>query len=667
MPQSPRISVEDLWKIKRPGGLSLSPDGSQAVCSLTAYDMDENTASTQLWLLSTFGGKPRRLTVGGEKDGQPAWSPDGTRIAFVAKRKWQGKDDDEPQLYLIDPDGGEAQRLTDLATGVHGIKWFPDGKRLAFISWVWPDGGGRKKQAERLKEHKASKVKAHVVEHSLHRFWDHWLSDGRVPHLFVADAASGKCEDLFEGTPYEVVRADEDETVYDIAPDGRSLVFAYDPAPEKRLDDEFDLVELELKGRRFRNLTESSTLHFDKPVYAPDGGRIACLSYDLRKSHTAAPRLTLLDRADGSIEVASAKWDRGVNAPLVWSEASDAVFFTAEDEARQHVVRFDLAAKKAEVVVAGGTVMRFARADGVLAYVRTDMDTPPAVYARIEDEGGQIATRKIEDFNDALMKPFRFGTVEEVRFPGFNGETAHMWLIFPPDFNPKKKYPLLHSIHGGPHAAASDSFHFRWNNHLFAAQGYIVACVNYHGSSSFGQKYLESINRDWGRRELADVEAATDLLLQRPYVDKKRLFATGGSYGGYMVAWMNGKLPAGRYRAYVCHAGCFDWTSMFADDAFYWYAKELGAWYWEDFKKVESQNPRAFVANMATPTLVIHGALDYRVPDTQALQYYNTLKAKGVPTRLVYFPDENHWILKPQNSRLWYREFFDWLKRFDAK
>jgi len=237
-----------------------------------------------------------------------------------------------------------------------------------------------------------------------------------------------------------------------------------------------------------------------------------------------------------------------------------------------------------------------------------------------------------------------------------------MWVIYPPDFDPSRKWPLLHNIHGGPHGTWGDNFHFRWNNHVFAAQGYVVVCVNFHGSSSFGQRFLESIEGEWGKRELADVEAGTDHMLKTGYIDRRRLVAAGGSYGGYMVAWMNGHTD--RYKAYVCHAGCFDWVAMFADDAWYWAPKELGAFYWDDPKRVDGQNPRARVRRMKTPTLVMHGLLDYRVPDSQGLAYYNTLKAKGVPARLVFFPDENHWILKPQNSRLWYREFFAWLARF---
>jgi dipeptidyl aminopeptidase/acylaminoacyl peptidase len=222
---------------------------------------------------------------------------------------------------------------------------------------------------------------------------------------------------------------------------------------------------------------------------------------------------------------------------------------------------------------------------------------------------------------------------------------------------------VLQVIHGGPHTASGDTWHYRWNLPTFAAQGYVVAAVNYHGSTGFGHPFLDSITHRFGALELQDVEAASDWLLARPWADPRRLFAAGGSYGGFMVAWMNGRVPPGRYAAYVCHAGCFDWTAMFADDAYTWHAKELGAWYWDDIDRIHAQSPHAHAAQMRTPTLVVHGALDYRVPDAQGLAYYNTLKARGVDARLLWFPDENHWVLKPRNSKLWYGEFFDWLKR----
>jgi dipeptidyl aminopeptidase/acylaminoacyl peptidase len=239
-----------------------------------------------------------------------------------------------------------------------------------------------------------------------------------------------------------------------------------------------------------------------------------------------------------------------------------------------------------------------------------------------------------------------------------------MWIAYPPGFDPKKTYPILHVIHGGPHTAFGDAWHYRWNVQTFAAQGYVVACVNYHGSSSYGYAFLDSITHRWGELEQQDIEAATDWLLGRPWADKRRVFATGGSYGGFMVAWLNGHVPAGRYAAYVCHAGCFDWTAMFADDAYTWHSRELGAWYWDDLAQIHRQSPHVSAGAMSTPTLVMHGALDYRVPDAQGLAYYNTLKARGVDARLVWFPDENHWVLKPRNSLLWHHEVLGWLKRW---
>jgi len=346
-----------------------------------------------------------------------------------------------------------------------------------------------------------------------------------------------------------------------------------------------------------------------------------------------------------------------VNAPLAWTADSGSVLFCAEDTARLHLYRWPVGKPSPEILARGGAVTDFSAAGDAVAFVRNDMSTPPAVYW---SSGGE--ERRMDRFNEALLAKLRLGKVREFTIRGYDGEPVQMWAIYPPDFDPGRKWPLLHNIHGGPHSTWGDNFHFRWNNHAFAAMGYVVVCVNYHGSSSFGQRYLESIVGEMGKRELFDVEAGTDHMLKQGYIDRERLVAAGGSYGGYMVAWMNGH--SDRYKAFVCHAGCFDWVAMHADDAWYWSPKSLGAPYWEDMKRVESQNPRAFVAGMKTPTLVIHGLLDYRVPDAQGLGYFNALKALGVPTRLVFFPDENHWILKPQNSRLWYREFERWLARF---
>ena len=339
------------------------------------------------------------------------------------------------------------------------------------------------------------------------------------------------------------------------------------------------------------------------------------------------------------------------------------MLFLSEDRGRVGLHRLALGATQPALVCAGGAIGGYSRSrDGsVIAFDRSTAAHPPRLFAIRGDGSGE---RAIESLNVALLARHALGETREFTVKGWGGEPVQVFVTYPPGFDPRRKWPLMHSIHGGPHAAHHDGWHFRWNTQVFAGTGHVVVCVNYHGSSGFGQKFLETITGRYGEKEYADVEAATDFMLKQGYIDRSRLVATGGSYGGYMVAYMNGHTD--RYRSYVCHAGCYNWDSMMATDGYAFFARELGAFYWEDAKRVAKQSPHHYVGKAKTPTLVIHGELDYRVPATQALEYYDVLKAKGVPARLVYFPDENHWILKPQNSRLWYREFFDWIRKHAA-
>ena len=652
------IGVDDLWRLERIGDLSLAPDGAQCVCAVTRYSMDDNKAATHLWLLSALGGTPRELTSAGEKDGHPRWSPRGDLIAFTARREQQGAKDDTAQLYLIAPDGGEARRAATVATGVEAFKWFPDGKRIAFVSWVWPDAKGAKAQAKRHQTFKDRKETAYVTGEAWYRWWDRPLPMDRVARLHVLDVETGRVRDLFEGTDLELTRADPDADAFDISPDGRRIVFACDPAPHKRPDNRYALAEIDCKTGKLTTLARDADWSFGAPRYGPDGQRIAFLASHDGVKHTMPVQLALLER--GQWQVLSADWDHEVHAPLQW-DGDDAVLFAAEHRGRRHLWRFDLAKRDANVVVQGGWISGFDAAGGTLVTAADAADHPAQVHARV----GAQPLRRIESFNDKTLAGVALGRHEEVWLEGAAGDDVQMWLFYPPGFDAKKKHPLLHVIHGGPHTAAGDNWHYRWNNALFAAQGYVVAAVNYHGSSSFGYSFKDAITHRWGQLEQGDIEAATDLLLKRPWADRKRVFAAGGSYGGYMVAWLNGRVQPGRYAAYICHAGCFDWVGMIAEDAYTWFPKELGAAYWDDMAKVHAQSPHAHAGAMTTPTLVIHGALDYRVPDAQGLAYYNTLKSRGVDARLVWFPDENHWVLKPRNSKLWYGEFFDWLKRHD--
>ena len=676
-----QLSVELLWQLKRLGAPSISPDGAQAVCAVAEPSVEENNIQSALWLLSTLGGQPRRLTQCGDKDGRPQFSPNGDWIAFVAKREQNGKKDDEPQLYLIPPDGGEAKRAGEVPTGVADFKWFPDGQRIAFISWVWPKLKGTQAQADKLKESKARKDSAFATEDAVYRHWDHNLPMNRVPHLCIMELASGRVTDLLEGTDYEMPRREPSANEFDISPNGKRICFVHDPENGQNAAPRMALAEIEMKGGKvqsIRQLLKEKAWDFSGPAYSPTGEQLAFLASHQALKHTQPNHLALLELAPHSTfksnikavawKSISAKWDREPQMPLHWSEDCSALLCKAEDQGRQHVWRFDIATAKPSVVSEGGTVHAFDEASGQLVTLIDRAIHPGRMHVTKVNESGQalsIESKRIEYFNDDLLKDLPLGSTEEHWFKGANGDDVQVWLHFPPGFTKEKKYPLLHTIHGGPHTGPGDVWHWRWNYHVFAAQGYVVANVNYHGSSGFGLKFLDSITHKWGDLELQDMEACTDWLRKKPWIAKDRVFATGGSYGGYMVAWMNAHVKPGKYQAYVCHAGCFDWVGMFSDDAYGWHAQELGGWYWNDMEKVHAQSPHAFAATMKTPTLVIHGAKDYRVPDAQGLAYYNTLKAKGVDARLLWYPDENHWILKPANNVIWYHEFFDWIKRYD--
>ncbi len=696
------ITVDDLWAMKRFGATTLSPDGRWACVAVVGYSMAGNESTSQLWILATDGSLQRQLTRG-QKDGDPQWSPDGRWIAFTSKRmKPDGSAlEDEPQLYLISPHGGEAMRVAAVATGVGGLRWFPDSRRIAFVSWVWPDAKTPKGQAKRMKADRDDKVKAHIVEDNHYRYWDHWFPRGRRPHLHVAalstlDLAAGApvdavVTDLFAGTDFHLPRQDPDAKAYDISPDGREVAFTFDFEPQPRAPAFTDVVLMDVRRGRWRAPTRDTGRAEESPRYSPDGRWIAMLSADLAHAYNEEARIALIRRSDDVVVPLTFAWDRGVHGPVAWAHDATRLYFLAETEIAQPIwtVAVPDARDASPAQAVPNELLRGPRHGGVatdlavsangatLAYARSTMTTPPTLYAC--DAHGR-REQPIERFNSPVMEGLARAESHSVTLAGFEGAPVQMWVVTPPGFDGAdptaagdggRRWPLMHMIHGGPHTCLNDSWHWRWNMALFAAQGTIVAAVNYHGSTGWGQRFVSSINGDLGRRELADIEAGTEFLLATGRIDPKRVTATGGSYGGFMVALMNGRATRGRYAAYVCHAGCFDWVSMMSSDGYFWFEHELGGFAWQTEDRVLAQSPHHYAAAFETPTLVMHGELDYRVPYTQGLAYYNTLRAIGVPSRLVMFPDENHWILKPQNSRLWYREFFAWLGRFagpgDAK
>jgi len=688
MVSSRPIDFEALNQLHRLAGLALSPDGSQVVCSLSRPDPspDGRGRLSQLWLLPTAGPvAARALTQCGDKDSQPAWSPDGRQIAFLARREQQGRRDESRQLYLIAADGGEARRISELAAGIEAFKWMPDGRHIVFMAWVWPELRGLAAQNRRQREFAARLESGLATSEAQYRHFDENLPVGRVLQLLRLNVASGRIRLLMEGSGLELPRAGSDADSFDISPDGRRIVFEHDPAAVQQAGQRHALAELNLAERRIRPLLDDPAWSFRAPRFAPQGGGLALLATPRQPTHTELARLALI--AADAIDSAAVAWqllpaeqapvcEIEPSAPLRWAPDGRSIFFAAQQQGRCHLWRRPLAEAAAQRVWTGGWLQSFDIAsppeagttEPMLALAADSLQHPVRLLAGplapVSRVGpGGAALQRIDAFNDELLAGMQLGRVQEVTIKGALGEPVQMWLVFPPGFNARKKHPLLQVIHGGPYSASGDTFSYRWNAHLLASQGHVVAMVNYHGSSGFGHAFRHSIMGRMGELELQDIEAGSDWLLAQPWADRRRLYASGGSYGGFMVAWMNGHVPAGRYRAYICHAGVFDRVATWSADSYLQRHRDLGATYWADPAKVAAQNPLSFAAAMDTPTLITQGALDYRVPEHNALAYYNTLKARGVDARLLWFPDENHWILKPANSRQWYGEVHAWLAR----
>jgi dipeptidyl aminopeptidase/acylaminoacyl peptidase len=664
-PSRPALGSDDLWKIERIGAAALSPDGRQAVCSVTRYSMEANQACSSLWLLPTERAAPRVLTTCGSKDGQPAWSPRGDAIAFLSRREQQGSKDSTPQLYLIAPDGGEARRVSDFGPGIEAFKWLPDGQRVVFSAWVWPQLRGAAAQTRQQQQHSERKATGYVTSEAFYRYWDHQIPMDRVLHLMLLDTRSGSVTDLFEGTALELPRDSEGSGGWDVSPDGRRVAFVHDPAVVQRSGNRLVLSEIDLRKRRCRTLVDDAAWDLGAPRYRPRGSGqgpvLAFVAAQVGRAHTALGQLALL-QTDGRWQALRPDWDHHVDGPLRWTADGQGVLFGAEDRGRRHLYGCRLADAAIATVHAGGWVQGFDVAAGTVL-VAADSARHPVRLQAVRSAAPAV---RLEHFNDDLLSGLELGEVREHTVAGAGGAPVQVWLTFPPGFNAKREHPAVHVIHGGPYAAAGDTFGYRWNPHVFAAAGRVVVQVNYHGSSGFGFAFRHSLIGRQGELELQDIEATTDWLLTQGWVDKQRITATGGSYGGFLVAWMNGHVAPGRYRAYVCHAGVYDRIATFSADSYTTRPLDLQARYWEDMPRVLAQSPHAFAAHMSTPTLVIHGAQDFRVPDCNGLAYFNTLKALGVDARLLWFPDENHWVLKPRNSLLWYAEFASWLDRHEG-
>jgi dipeptidyl aminopeptidase/acylaminoacyl peptidase len=681
------MTVDDLLAVKTVSDPQVSPDGKWVVYVVAELDREAQKTNSDLWLVPVAGGEPRRLTTAQGADNHPRWSPDGKSIAFTSSRGGS------TQIWLLPADGGEARQLTKLPVDVSGPVWSPKGDRIAFTAEVYPRTTPEE-TAKKDKEREESKSKARIYDRLMIRHWDKW-DEGKRSHLFVADAKTGEAQDL---TPKLDVNTPPapfgGSNEYTFSPDGKTLAFTAEPLKDLAWSTNTDIWTVPVEGGEPSNLTEANSAADAQPAYSPDGKWLGYLSQARAGFESDQWVLTVRNLHSGTTDRLTEALDRSLLS-FLWQD--DRTFLAVVDhfgtepiigldviEEGGHL-RTELFAQRSKGLVSnlveplieakGGACsgLQYEPRTKAIVFV-SNTTNRPAELIRVDprkevdfqklDPDNMYRAHQLTRHNDPLLAELDLTRAEGFTFTGAAGDKVAGWLVRPPGFEPGKKYPVLLLIHGGPQGAWHDEWHNRWNYALFAAPGYAVVAINPRGSTGYGQKFTDQISRDWTGRVYEDLMKGLDHALKTyPFLDSGRVAALGGSYGGFMVNWIAGHTD--RFRALISHAGVFDLTSKYGTTEELWFPEwEFGGPPWEQAEHYREHSPSQYVANFKTPTLVIHGALDFRVPDAQGLGMFTALQRRGVPSRYLFFPDEGHWILKPANRVVWWREVHAWLDRY---
>ncbi len=652
------ITFDNMIQMHRVGEAQVSPDGKWVAYTVSTPDMDANRGASNIWIVPTAGGASLQLTQSGH-DSSPVWSPDGKTIAFLSSRSG------DSQVYLLSMDGGEAKPLTHLSTGADIVKWSPDGKTIAFTSGVYPNCKDDACNSARDAEKEKNKVKAHVAEHLLYRHWTHW-NEGKRGHLLVVPVdGSAAPRDLTAGANYDVP-PDERGGPGDLnfSPDSKEICFTAVTDPVEAISTNGDLFLVPVAGGEVKRITTQPG--FDGgPAYSPDGRYIAYHAQLTPEYESDRWRVMLYDRATGKNENLSEGFDRSANE-LTWSADSRTIYFTAENETQQPIYSMaPRAGAEPKKLIADSYNLGISLSSDrkTLVFERTSLTMPAEIFAAASDGSG---VRQLTHHNDYILASLKMNEPETFWFDGAGGTKVQAMMIRPPDFDATKKYPLLVILHGGPQTMFSNAWGYRWNAQVFSAAGYVSLMINRRGSTGYGQKFTDEITNDWGGKPYVDVMNGVDFVLKKySYIDGTRMAAVGGSYGGYMANWI--ATHTGRFKAIISHAGIYDKNSMYATEELWFEEHDMQGMPWTSGENYRKWAPMTYAGDLAkfkTPTLVIAGERDYRVPYTQSLEFFNTLQRQGVPSKLVVFPDEGHWVLKPQNSRFWYKTFLDWLATY---
>ena len=652
------FSIHDMLALQRIGDPQVSPDGKHVAFVLRTTDLDANKGRTDIWMVGIDGKNLRQLTTHDGSDVNPRWLPDGSALMFLSSRSGS------MQVWKLPMAGGEARQVTDQPLDVGNLVVGPKGKRLAYTMDVFPELDGPSATKAKLDELAKQKTSGKVYDKLFFRHWDTW-KDGRRSHLFVHDLKSDEgAVDIMKGMDADCPSkpfGGPDEIAF--TPVGHGIVFTCrDEGKEEAWSTNFDLFTAQSNGSgRPQRLTKRNKAWDTAPVFSPDGETLAYLAMSRAGYESDRFRIILRDWRTGNERELVKEWDRSAGG-LCWSPDGKTLYAIAPNLGQRSLFAIDIETSEVSTVVEKGTVVSVGVAGERVVFGLDTLKSPVELYSAKPD-GSDV--QPITEINKKHLEGVEMGDYEQFTFKGWNNEDVHAYVVKPANFKEGKKYPVAFLIHGGPQGSFGNHFHYRWNPQAYAGAGYAAVMVDFHGSTGYGQAFCDSIRGDWGGKPLEDLQKGLDATLKKyDWMDKDHVAALGASYGGYMINWIAGNWPD-RFTCLVNHDGNLDERLAYFDTEELWFPEwDHEGTPWENPEGYAKHNPINHVDKWKTPMLVIHGALDYRVVDTQGMSTFTALQRRGIPSKFLYFPDENHWVLKPHNGILWHDTVIDWLDQW---
>ena len=647
------ITFEDFFSIQRLGDVVISPDAKLIAYTLAVPDIEENKINTDIWILNLNNREATRLTKGEKSSSSPVWSPDGKYLYY----------DYDGQIWKKAVDGKEGIQVTYFAPGAAGVVFNADGDQVLFTADVYPDCPDEECNKTKMEETENNKVKARVIDQLLYRHWNQW-KEGKRSHVFIADADGKNVVDLTPGdydTPPISLGSSND---YVFSPDGKKVCFVRNTDEIVAASTNNDLFIHNLTTGEISRLTENKA-NDNNPNYSPDGRFIAYRAMSRPGFEADKYRLMIYDSKKKTFEDLTHNFKLSVSS-IVWHPNGQEIYFTASERGTASIYKVGLNDKKITAVLKGYNLSnpKFLNKNEII-FKKQTASMPDEIFKfNLKDN----SIKQLTNINSEQLAKLELPSLESFEFIGAEGDKVQGFLIKPPFFDPNKKYPAIQLIHGGPQGSWDDEFHYRWNYQMFTAPGYVVYMINFHGSTGYGQDFTDAVSKDWGGAPYEDIKLGTEYVINSyPFIDKDKIGAAGASYGGFMINWIAGD-PDHPYKCLVSHDGVYEQVSMYGATEELWFPEwEFNGTPWDESSLYQKWSPANRAANFKSPTLIIHGENDYRVPYTQGLQFFTALQRQGIPSKLLFYPDEDHFVRKPQNARLWWKTVHEWFEKYLKK